>query len=165
MKPSRTPTVRECRSWGGIAIWMTKSDSLFWPDASLAGLRPVKIHRMAPENGCSAEMLVPPMPSVTALLGGERFLSFRLISQPLGTLTENSRLTRGRDESRPGRHECLRHARYFFPAAASLTAFRCGRSRSSSWHATSIMSPFWWFRGKEIVQGRVYTTGSVIVAS
>ncbi|HTA41738.1 MAG TPA: hypothetical protein VK789_04780, partial [Bryobacteraceae bacterium] len=34
--------------------WMTKSDSLFWPDASLAGLRPVEIHRMAPENVCSA---------------------------------------------------------------------------------------------------------------
>jgi hypothetical protein len=53
---------------------------------------------------------------------------------------------------------------YFFPTAASLMAFRCGRSRSSSWQAASYIMPFSRLMGNAMVHGRVYTTGSVTVA-
>ena len=49
-------------SWGGIATLTTKSDSLFRPSASLVSpLRKgetVEVLRMAPEEVCSADMLM-----------------------------------------------------------------------------------------------------------
>ena len=48
----------------------------------------------------------------------------------------------------------------------SLIRLSTGRSCSSSWQAASIRSPFYSrFNGIAIVNGRVYTSGSVIVAS
>ena len=56
---------RKSRSWGGITTSMTKSDSLFRPSASLptssrrSGKREtVEVQGMAPEDACSADMLV-----------------------------------------------------------------------------------------------------------
>ena len=52
-------------SWGGIATSMTKSNSLFRPRASppkiVSPLRKgetVEVQRMAPEDACTADMLV-----------------------------------------------------------------------------------------------------------
>ena len=65
MKPSRTRMGRKNRSWGGITTSRTKSDSLFRPSASLPrSFHPlqkgetVEVQRIAPEDACSADMLV-----------------------------------------------------------------------------------------------------------
>src|ERR1700733_162326 len=62
-------------------------------------------------------------------------------------------------------HHLLTCAVQFFLAAASLMAFRCGRSRSSSWQAASYSMVLSRLMGRAMVHGRVYTTGSVTVAS
>ena len=56
---------RKSRSWGGITTSRTKSDSLFRPTVSLRKSfrrsekgETVEVQRMAPEEACSADMLV-----------------------------------------------------------------------------------------------------------
>jgi hypothetical protein len=83
---------------------------------------------------------------------GDRFDEGVLKSLPVGSVysepggTNHFERTGGEPETRVPHH--------FFAAAASFSAFRCGRSWSVSWHVDSYISNVSRWIGKAMVQGR-----------
>jgi hypothetical protein len=81
-----------------------------------------------------------------------RFDEGSLKSLPVGSVysepgrTNHFERTGGEPETRVPHH--------FFAAAASFSAFRCGRSWSVSWHVDSYISNVSRWIGKAMVQGR-----------